>query len=83
MEPEGSLPLSQEPATCPYHETYQFSLYPLFYLLKIHFNFILPPSASSVFSMKGDGAMFYISCLIFVTFVLFEGILKDMRPKSI
>jgi hypothetical protein len=25
MEPEGSLPYSQEPATCPYPEPYQSS----------------------------------------------------------
>jgi hypothetical protein len=33
MEPEGSLPHSQEPATCPYPEPYKSSLYlpiPLF-----------------------------------------------------
>ena len=28
MEPEGSLPHSQVPATCPTPEPYQFSLYP-------------------------------------------------------
>jgi hypothetical protein len=39
MEPEGSLPHSQEPATCPYPEPDQFSHTPLPYeLLKIHLN---------------------------------------------
>ena len=28
MEPEGSLPHSQGPATCPYPESAQFSPYP-------------------------------------------------------
>jgi len=28
MEPEGSLPHSQEPATCPYPEPAQFILFP-------------------------------------------------------
>jgi hypothetical protein len=38
MEPEGSLPHSQEPATCPYPEPQQFSpCLPM----KIHFNIIL------------------------------------------
>jgi hypothetical protein len=40
MEPEGSLPHSQAPATCPYSEPDQSSPCP--HLLKIHFNIILP-----------------------------------------
>jgi hypothetical protein len=34
MEPEGSLPHSQEPATCPYPEPYQSSPCPPSHLLK-------------------------------------------------
>jgi hypothetical protein len=42
MEPEGSLPHSQQPATSPYPEPYQSSPYPPSHFLKIHFNIILP-----------------------------------------
>jgi hypothetical protein len=41
MEPEASLPRSQEPATETYREPVQSSLHPSSYLFKIHFNFIL------------------------------------------
>ena len=40
MEPEGSLPHSQVPATCPRPEPARSSPYPHF--LKIHLNIILP-----------------------------------------
>jgi hypothetical protein len=43
MEPKGSLPYLQEPATCPYPEPDQSRPCPPFHLLKIHFN-IIPPS---------------------------------------
>ena len=42
MEPEGSLPHSQVPATCPYPEPAQSSPYPTSHFLKIHLNIILP-----------------------------------------
>jgi hypothetical protein len=43
MEPEGSLPHSQVPATCPYSEPDQSSsCCPLSHFLKIHLNIILP-----------------------------------------
>ena len=43
MEPEGSLPHSQVPATCPYPEPDQSSSpYPQSHFMKIHFNIILP-----------------------------------------
>jgi len=42
MEPEGSLPLSQVPATCPCPEPNQSSPCPSFQFLKIHL--ILSPS---------------------------------------
>jgi len=41
MEPEGSLPLLKEPATCPYPEPDQSSpCIPLFHFLMIHLNII-------------------------------------------
>jgi hypothetical protein len=42
MEPESSLPYSQEPAICPYPEPSQSSPYPKPHFLKIHLNIILP-----------------------------------------
>jgi hypothetical protein len=47
MEPEGSLPCSQQSATCPYPEQDQSSLCPPSYLSKIHFNIILPSTPGS------------------------------------
>jgi hypothetical protein len=41
MEPEGSLPQSQLPANCLYHEPAQSSPYPHIPHLKIHLNIIL------------------------------------------
>ena len=45
MEPEGSLPHSQAPATCPYPHPDQSSPYPHIQLLKIHLNIILPSTS--------------------------------------
>jgi hypothetical protein len=42
MEPEGSLPHSQVPATCPYPEPARSSPHPTSHFLKIHLNIILP-----------------------------------------
>ena len=42
MEPEGSLPHSPVPATCPYPEPHRSSQAPTSYFLKIHLNTILP-----------------------------------------
>ena len=42
MEPEGSLPHLQEPATCPCTEAARSSPCPHILLLKIHLNIILP-----------------------------------------
>ena len=47
IEPEGSLPHSQVPATCPYPEPARSSLYPTPYSLKIHLNIILPSKPES------------------------------------
>ena len=41
MKPEGSLPHSQVPATCPYPEPARSSPYPTSHFLKIHLNIIL------------------------------------------
>jgi hypothetical protein len=48
MEPEGSLPYTQEPATCPYPEPDESSLRPPPNLSKIHFNIILPSTPGDV-----------------------------------
>jgi hypothetical protein len=42
MEPEGSIPHSQAPATCPYPEPTQSSPYPSSHFMKINRNIILP-----------------------------------------
>jgi len=47
MEPVGSLPHSQVPATCLYPETDQSSLCPTSSILKIHLNIIFPPKPES------------------------------------
>jgi len=43
MEPEGSSPYPQEPATCPYPDPDQAVHALLSYFSKIHFNIINPP----------------------------------------
>ena len=55
MEPEGSLPRSQEPATCLYPEPDRSSPCLPFYFSKIYFNIILPytpPSFKSSLSVR-------------------------------
>jgi len=47
MEPEGSLPHSQIPATCPYPEPDRSSPSPTSYFLKIDLNIILPSTTGS------------------------------------
>ena len=47
MESEGSLPHSQEPATCPYPEPARSSPYPTSYFLKNHLNIIFPSTPGS------------------------------------
>ena len=47
MEPEGSLPHSQVPATYPYPEPARSSLHPTSHFLKIHLNIILSSKPGS------------------------------------
>jgi hypothetical protein len=47
MEPKGSSPYTQEPATSPYPEPDRTSLRPPPNLSKIHFNIILPSTPGS------------------------------------
>jgi len=47
MEPDGSLPHSQVPATSPYPEPDQSSSCSSFHVLKIHFNIVLPSKPRS------------------------------------
>jgi hypothetical protein len=47
MEPEGSLPGSQEPSTGPYPEPDKSSPYYPSYFSKNHFNIILQPTSRS------------------------------------
>ena len=55
MEPEGLLPHSQQPATCPYPEQHRFSPCSPSYILQINFNIILPstPGSSKRFLPSG------------------------------
>jgi len=48
MEPEGSLPHSQVPATCPYPEKTRSNPIPTSDFLKIHPNIILPSTPGSL-----------------------------------
>jgi hypothetical protein len=48
MEPDGSLPHSQVPATCPYCEPAQSSPYPHIPLPEDHLNIILPSNSGSL-----------------------------------
>jgi len=53
MEPEGSLPHSQVPTTCPYPSQLDLVRTPTSHFLKIHLNIILPStSASSKWSLS-------------------------------
>jgi len=47
MEPGGSLPHLYEPAPCPRSEPDQTSPCPSSYILKFHFNIILPSTSGS------------------------------------
>jgi len=70
MEPEGSLPHSQQPATYPYHEPHQSSSCPPPRFLKICFNTILPsmPGLLSGFFQPG-----------FPTKILYASLLSPRR----
>jgi hypothetical protein len=52
MEPGGSLPHSQEPATCPYPEPAQSISCSPSQFLKIYFNIILPSTPNPVAILK-------------------------------
>ena len=56
MQPKGSLPNSQAPATCPYPEPDKYSPWPPSHFCKIHVNIILPskPRSSNWFSSLGS-----------------------------
>jgi hypothetical protein len=47
MEPEGSLPHSQQPAICPYPEPDRSSPRPPSHFSKMHVNIILPSKTQS------------------------------------
>jgi len=47
MEPEGSLPLLQDHASCPFPELFQSSPCPPSHFLEIHLNIILPSKLAS------------------------------------
>ena len=47
MEPEGSLPHSQEPAACPCPEPDRSSPWPPSHILKLHLNIFLPSTPGS------------------------------------
>ena len=55
MTNKGSLPLSQQPAICPYPGPYEYSPSPLIQFLKIHLNTYLPfaPRSSQLFFTAG------------------------------
>jgi hypothetical protein len=59
MEPGGSLPHSQEPATCPYPEPAQFSPCPPSHVLKIHFNIIRPSTPGSPKWLQKESYIFF------------------------
>jgi hypothetical protein len=67
MEPEGSIPCSQEPSTGPYPEPYQSNPIHsiLSYLSKLHFNIVHPPtswSSSSSFLLACPPISYMHSC---------------------
>ena len=70
MEPGGSLPHSQMPATCSYPEPAQSSPCP--HILKIHLNIILPPT-------PGFPGGFFLSG--FLTKTLYAPVLSPTRAK--
>jgi hypothetical protein len=47
MEPEGSLPQSQQPTACPYPEVTSIQSFPPAHISKIHLNINLPSMPGS------------------------------------
>jgi hypothetical protein len=62
MEPEGSLPYSQEPSTNPVHTTPS-------YLSKIHFSIIHPPMSWSSGDLFSSG---FPTKIVYVFFYLYQ-----------
>jgi hypothetical protein len=75
MEPEGSLPHSQEPATCPYPEPDQSSQCPPSHFLTIHFNIILPSTPGST--------DYTILSLSFFSVIQYDTWLGSTEPSSV
>jgi hypothetical protein len=63
MEPTGSLPCSQEPATSPCSEPDEFRPHLRTYFLKIHSNIVLPGFPSDL--LPSVPTTFYEICILF------------------
>ena len=70
MEPEGSLPHSQQPATCSYPEPDRLSPCSPSHLFKIHFNIIVPSRLSLSSGLLSPG---------FPTKTLYASFLSSIR----
>jgi hypothetical protein len=78
MEPEGSLPLLQEPATCPYPEPDQPSPCHQSHFLNIQVNIILP---SKLDSSKCWGIGLQFNKLLIMLFSPLPSYLVPLRTK--
>jgi hypothetical protein len=73
MEPEGSVPCSQEPATGPYLESDESTPRPHKLFFRVHFKIIPPPmyaylviSSLQDFLLKFCTHLSYIACVLYV-----------------
>jgi hypothetical protein len=83
MEPEVSLPYTQQPAICPYPEPYRFSPCPQSHFSRIHFNSILPSmTGSSKWPCSEGSVRFRGFCDYFVTRSSFYRELLAPRPAA-
>jgi hypothetical protein len=87
MEPEGSLPYSREPATCPHSEPDQSSPCSQSFVLKIHLNIIfqsMPGSSKWSLSLKSlhQNPVYTSILLVRATFPAFH-IIFDLFPRII